>query len=209
MKIFGEFVLIAVISAFPSIATTNAIHQVDFKNNFQYRPSGLRLADTPENVEYWQLHETAESITVTNGIYQSDDPNDETYFMVSKITYGKLNGQSNEIAIVIGICNTSGSGNFSDGFIYGMVNNRPKLLAVIDGGDRAINGIDSVTVEHGLLRVERFGTTRGASWAEWTEARNYKLLNGKLIEVGPPRRRKYKEPITKISSGVANHLETH
>jgi len=72
-----------------------------------------------------------------------------------------------------------------------MVNGKPKLLAMIDGGDRANGGIHSAAVEHGLLRVERFGTSGGACCPEWLEARNYKLQSGKLVEVGMPRRMKY------------------
>ena len=112
------------------------------------------------------------------------------YFMISKIAYGTLIGDSNEIAIVVTVCNTGGTGDFSDGFIFGMVNGKPKVLAMIDGGDRANGGIHSATVDHGLVRVERFGTNDGACCPEWLEIRNYKLLNGKLVEVGLPRRTK-------------------
>ena len=173
------------------IASSNDIHQIDFKNNFAYRPSCLHFADSPEAVEHWQLSNTGESIVVTNGVFKSNNPDDATDFVVSKITYGYLTGDSNVIAIVVTVCNTGGTGNFSDGFIYGMVNNQPKLLAVINGGDRAYGGIHSATVDNGLLRVERFGTSDGACCPEWLEIRNYKLQGGKLVEVGTLRRVKY------------------
>ena len=173
------------------LASSNDIHSVNFKNNFAYRPSCLRFAETPAEVEAWQLSNTGESVIVTNGVFKSNNPDDATYFMVSKIAYGRLNGTSNEIAIVVTVCNTGGTGDFSDGFIYGLVNNKSKVLATINGGDRAFGGIHSATVDHGLLRVERLGTSGGACCPERLEIRNYKLQNGKLTEVGLPRRTKY------------------
>ena len=91
------------------------------------------------------------------------------------------------------VCNTGGSGDFSEGYIFGMANGQPKLIAVINGGDRANGGIRSATITNGLLRVGRFGTDGGACCPEWVEVRNYKLLSGKLVEVGVERREKYVE----------------
>ena len=102
------------------------------------------------------------------------------------------------VADVSTVCNTGGSGDFSDGFIYGMVNEKPKLLAVIDGGDRANGGIHSATIKNGLVQVERYGTDGGACCPEWTEIRNYQLRDGKLVEVGVMRRGKYVEPVSEV-----------
>lgn len=174
-------------------ASTNDIHSVDFKN-FHYRPSCLHFGDKPAEVEHWQLSGTGESVVVTNGVLQKNNPDDYLDFRVCKITYGKPKNFSNDVAIVITICDTGGSGSFSDGFIYGMANGQPKLIAVIQGGDRAYGAIHSATIENGLLRVERYGTNFGACCPRWIETRNYKLLNGRLVEIGMGRRRKYVEP---------------
>ncbi len=112
-------------------------------------------------------------------------------FRVCEIAYGDIN--SNAVAIVVTACNTGGSGNFSEGFVFGMVNEKPKLIAVIDGGDRANGGIKSAKIEHGLVQVERFGTDGGACCPEWIEIRNYQLRDSKLVEVGVMRRGKITE----------------
>lgn len=65
-----------------------------------------------------------------------------------------------------------------------------KLLAGIPGGDRAYGGIHTARVENGLLRVERFGTDNGC-YPQWMEIRNYKLRDGRLIQVEMERRKKY------------------
>ena len=173
-------------------AATNGIHSVDFRT-FNYRPACLRLESSPAEVEQTQLSGSGESVITTNGIFKNDSPDDPLDFRVLEITYGNLT--SNEVAIVTTVCSTGGSGNFSEAFVFGMVNSQPKLLAVINGGDRANGGIHSATVTNGLLRVERFGTSGGACCPEWIEIRNYKWRDGKLVSVGLERREKFVEPV--------------
>ena len=162
-------------------ASSNDIHQIDFKN-FHYRPSCLRLADSPAEIEQSQLQGEGESVIVTNGVFKNENPEDPLDFRILEVNYGELN--SSQVAIVTTVCNTGGSGNFSEGYIFGMANGQPKLLAVIRGGDRANGGIRSATVEHGLLKVGRYGTDGGACCPEWVEVRDYKFLKGKLVQVG-------------------------
>jgi len=171
-------------------ASSNDIRQIDFKN-FRYLPSCLRLADSPAEIEQAQLDGTGESIVVTNGVFKNENPEDPLDFRILEITYGEIN--SNHVAVVVTVCNTGGSGNFSEGYVYGMANGQAKLIAVIAGGDRANGGIRSATVERGLLKVGRYGTDGGACCPEWVEVRDYKFLSGKLVEVGVERREKYVE----------------
>ena len=192
MKTFALLALIIVSGGFASTASTNNIYSIDFKN-FHYRPSCLRLANTPAKVEQWQLSGSSESVVVTNGVYQSNKPDDPIDFRIFKIAYGDLTGDSNDMAIVLTICNTGGSGDFSEGFVYGMVNDQPKLLAVISGGDRAYGGIKSAMIEQGTLRVEHYGTNGGACCPEWIETTNYQFRDGKLVQARMKRRTKYVE----------------
>ena len=171
-------------------ASSNDIHAIDFKN-FHYRPSCLRLADSPSEIEQSQLQGEGESVIVTNGILKNENPEDPMDYRILEVNYGDLN--NNQVAIVTTVCNTGGSGNFSEGYVYGMANGQPKLFAVIPGGDRANGGIRSATVEHGLLKVGRYGTDGGACCPEWVAVRNYKFLSGKLVQVGVERREKYVE----------------
>ena len=171
-------------------ASSNDIRQIDFRN-FRYRPSCLRLADSPSEIEQAQLKGEGESVVVTNGIFKKETPEDPLDFRILEVNYGELN--SNAVAVVTTVCNTGGSGNFSEGYVFGVANGKPKLIAIIPGGDRANGGIRSATVEHGLLRVGRYGTDGGACCPKWVEVRDYKFLSGKLVEVGVERREKYVE----------------
>ena len=174
------------------IAHGTDIHAVDFRN-FRYRPACLRLADSSAEIEQAQLSGSGESVIVTNGIFKNDASDDSMDFQIIEINYGDLS--SNPVAIVTTVCSTGGSGNFSEGFIFGMVNAQPKLLAVINGGDRANGGIKSATIEHRTLRVERFGTNGGACCPEWIQTTDYQWRDGQLVQAGPERREKFVEPI--------------
>ena len=188
MKILPVLVLVAISGGIAFPDSSNEIGKIDFRN-FAFRPSCMHLADSSEEVDRWQLNGTGNSITVTNGFFQSNNPEDPLDVRIIEITYGVIN--SNEVAIVTMVCNTGGSGNFSEGFIFSLANGQPKLLAVISGGDRANGGIQAATIEHGLLRVEKYGTNGGACCPQWVEIRNYKLRDRRLIQVGMERRRKY------------------
>ena len=173
-------------------AAPNDIYAVDFRN-YNYRPSCQRLAASSAEVEQWQLSGSGESVVATNGVFQSNNPDDPLDFKITSVTYGDMS--SNPVAIVTTVCNSGGSGDFSEGFVYSMVKSQPKLLAIIQGGDRANGGIHSATITNGLLRVERFGTNGGACCPEWIQTTDYQWRDGQLVQAGPERREKFVEPI--------------
>src|SRR5689334_16790440 len=87
-------------------AAQSDIHSVDFKN-FTYHP--------------YCASEQPQTIRVKNGEYsketQMDGYVDHFYFTVFGISYGDLNGDGKDEAIVLTKCNTGGTGYFSQGFI--------------------------------------------------------------------------------------------
>ena len=83
------------------------IHSVDFKN-FTYSP--------------YCISKTPTRVTVKDGEYsketQMDGYVDRFSFSVTAVSYGDLNGDAKDEAIILGVCNTGGTGNFSEGFVY-------------------------------------------------------------------------------------------
>ena len=156
------------------------IHSVDFKN-FTYLP--LCIGDKPQRV------------TVKDGEYsketQMDGYVDRFLFSVTAVSYGDLNGDAKDEAIVLGVCNTGGTGNFSEGFIYTSRAGKPVLTARIPGGDRAYGGLRSATVSGGILSVESndVGEAGGACCPEFAITQQYKLNAGKLTAFGRSARR--------------------
>src|SRR5215204_3440293 len=171
-----------------SAEAENLIRKVDFKN-FTYEPGCVG--------------EDKQKITVTNGEYSHDKGDDTLYFYVRDVTYGDANGDQIEDAIVLTTCNTGGSGQFSEGFIFGTKDGKTELLSRIEGGDRADGGLRSAKVENGLLVVERNGAgeTGGACCPEFVVTSKYKLEGKNLKQIGgdvsrdlyPPQRVKFEK----------------
>jgi len=175
MKIFF-LILVASISGF---AQAN-IRAVDFKN-FTYLVHCI--AETPENV------------TVKNGEFsmekQEEGYVDRFYFKVFDISFGDLNGDRRDEAIVLTVCNTGGTGYFSEGFIFSMKGGKPALVARIPGGDRADGGLRTTRVEKGLLVVERNdpGEDGGACCPQIIVTTRYRLAGDRITQVGEETRR--------------------
>ncbi len=169
--------LFAAAAAFPQ----NDIRKVDFKN-FTYEPE-------------WCGNEDRQKITVSDGQFSEekevDGYTDRTYFSVFGITYGDVDGDTQEDAVILSVCNTGGTGNFTEAYIYSMRDGSPRLLLTIEGGDRAFGGLREITVEKGTLVVESndAGDFGGACCPEIIVTRTYKLKGGTLEETGPPKKR--------------------
>jgi hypothetical protein len=158
----------------------NDIRKVDFKN-FTYPP--LCASDEPEK------------ITVKDGEFSSEKQEegyvDRFYFRVFEVSYGDLTGDGREEAIVLTVCNTGGTGNFSEGFVFGIKERKPVLIARIPGGDRAHGGLRTTRVEGGLLVVESndAGEDGGACCPLVIVTTRYKLAGERIVRSGKETRR--------------------
>lgn len=163
-------------------AINDEIRKVDFKN-FTYLP----LCAEEEN--------EAVKVTVKNGKFSEekkvDDYTERFYFEIFSVSYGDVNGDGNEDAVILSFCNTGGTGNFSEGFIFEMKNGKPALLARIPGGDRAYGGLREAKVEKGLLVVQSndVGELGGACCPEYIVTTKYKVKGDKLEQSGTESRR--------------------
>jgi hypothetical protein len=174
------------------------IQTVDFKN-FTYEASCA--------------FEEAKKITVADGEVSEekevDGYTDRFFFKVFDTAYGDLDGDKKDEAIVLTVCNTGGTGNFTEGFIYGMNDGKPVLLARIPGGDRAYGGLREARVENGLLVVESndVGEAGGACCPEFVVTSRYKVTDGKLAESGKSDRRElYPKERVKFPKGASGTI---
>ncbi|MBS1792663.1 MAG: hypothetical protein JSS81_02345 [Acidobacteria bacterium] len=152
------------------------IRKTDFKN-YTYEPSCA--------------YDDPKKITVKKGEYTRDKGDDKMFFSVESVNYGDLTGDKIEEAVVVTVCNTGGTGNFSEGFIYTLKDGKPELLSRIEGGDRADGGIRSAKVENGLLVVDRNdpGKNGGACCPEAAIKSKYRLEGKTLKQVGGDEKR--------------------
>jgi hypothetical protein len=158
-------------------AAQGGIRAIDLKN-FTYKPHCA--GDAPQ------------TISVKNGEFSMEkkmpEYTDRLWFSIFEVSYGDLDADGIEEAVVLSVCNTGGTGNFSEGFIYKLTNGRPVLAARIPGGDRAYGGLRTTRVAKGVLTVERNdpGENGASCCPEFIETRKYKLVNSKLEETGKP-----------------------
>ena len=171
---------VIILTAASAAAAQSGSRRVDFKN-FTYRPECLG--------------DTVKRVTVKNGEYLTekhmDGWVDRMWFSVPDVEYGDVNGDGREDAIVLTVCNTGGTGNFSEGFIYTLRGGKPAMLARIPGGDRAYGGLRRARVENKLLVVDSndAGTHGGACCPEVIVTTRYKVTNGRLVKFGKEERR--------------------
>ena len=182
VKIMQRFYLFLGICLLATVAShaQAGIHQVDFKN-FTYMP--------------YCAGEESQKVTVRNGEYSSekqmDGYVDRFYFNVVSVAFGDLNGDKKDEAVVLSVCNTGGTGQFSEGFVFTMKAGKPSLWMRIPGGDRADGGLRSATVENGLLVVDANDNSEngGACCPEFAVKTKYRLSGDKMTEIGTPIRR--------------------
>ncbi len=174
MKNLFVTIAIVLLAGFAANAQSD-VHKVDFKN-FTYTP--------------YCAGEDTQKVTVKNGEFSSekkvDDFVEHFYFNIFSVTYGDLNGDKQDEAVVLSVCNTGGTGNFSEGFVYSMKGGKPSLIARIAGGDRADGGLVSATVVDGMLNLEanESSSNSGACCPEFTVTDKLKLSAGKFVSVG-------------------------
>jgi hypothetical protein len=173
-------ILIAVFIFCEANVAQSSIQSVDF-NNFTYSA--------------YCAGELAEKITVRSGEYsketQQDGYVDRIWFKIFSIKYGDLNGDGKDEAVILSVCNTGGTGNFTEGFIYGLAAGHPQLLARIPGGDRAYGGLREATIDRGLLSVESNdpGENGASCCPEFIQTQKYRLVGKKLTVIGKPTKK--------------------
>ncbi len=156
------------------IARQGEIRLVDFRN-FTYN---AYCGDAPPEGK------TVE-VTVKNGKYEASGENFPSYFEIAVDAYGDIDGDGKEEAAVSSLCNTGGTGQFSEGYIYTVKNGKPVLLTHFEGGDRGYEGLQSVKIKNGFLFVERNDGTANCC-ADKTLTTKYRWNGKKLVEIGKP-----------------------
>lgn len=170
-KYFWALLFLAAASA--GVRAQSDVRQFDFRN-FTYEPYCVR---------------GPYKITVKNGRHFEESGKVSDYrslrFTMRVETYGDIDGDGREEAVITGVCNEGGE-NYSEGFVYTMKQDQPVLLTRIEGGAMALNGIRSITVREGIVTVDRFeGCCR-----EFAAKTKYKWDGTDLVQVGEPETRR-------------------
>lgn len=160
--------------ALPALAQRE-IRKVEFKN-FTY------------DVE---IFEKREKLTVKDGNLDRNNEDDKLYFSAAAVSYGDLDGDGRDEAVILTMMNTGGTGNFSNGIIYTMKGGKPVVLTEFDGGDRAFGGLVGARILGKKLIVEQYdvGEAGGACCPEFVVTSSYRWNGQKLEKAGESLRR--------------------
>ncbi|MBX7172411.1 MAG: hypothetical protein K1X72_15700 [Pyrinomonadaceae bacterium] len=176
------------------------IRKVDF-NNFTFEPSCAG--------------EETKKVTVKNGEFSEekkvDDYVDRFYFHVFDFVYGDVNGDGKEDVIISSVCNTGGTGNFTEGFIYTIHQGKPILIGLVEGGDRAYGGLRKIEIENGVVAVDRndAGEMGGACCPEFAVKTKYKWDGKELKQFGTEERRElYPKKRVSFAKGATSTIMT-
>ncbi len=134
-----------------------------------------------------------ETVRAQNGKFSGEPGQSDIYFEVRQIAYGDLTRDRREEAAVLTLCNSGGSGTYSEVHIYTVRKGRAALLRTLKGGDRAFGGFQSIKLDRGLLMVERYAPEEsggGACCPEYVDLVTYRLAGRNLARVGKIYRRK-------------------
>ncbi|MFN0121721.1 MAG: hypothetical protein ACKV2V_14605 [Blastocatellia bacterium] len=184
-RAFGYASLLLLLSGAAGQAPTSSkpdIRKIDFMN-YTWRPDCLPDDKTGKPM----------TIRTKDGEYTTGTDTDRTYFKILGVAYGDLNSDGIEEAVVRTLCNTGGTGQFTDGILFTMRRGRPEQLTTLGMGDRADGGIHDVSIENGHLRVLRYGGKSGACCPDYIDTYVYKMIAGRLIAVGKPTRSDYRD----------------
>lgn len=159
-------------------AATGPIAKVDFRN-FTYQPGCSRDSN----------HQRA-AVATRDGRFELNTDTDKLSFLVVSIAYGDLTGDGQDEAAVLTGCNTGGSGDFSEGIVYGFRDGKAVELARTESGDRAYGGIQKLGMRDGLLVVERFATDEGGPMCcpKYLDTLRYRLTTHGLQAEGAATR---------------------
>ncbi len=114
---------------------------------------------------------------------------------IRDVTFGDVDGDGTEEAILLIDSNLGGPATSMDGYVFGMVDGEPVLRAHIEGGDRGEGGLQTVSVAAGDVIVRRFHSrsTDGACCPSRVVVERWHWQGGQLLKVPEaPRVRKRK-----------------
>lgn len=106
------------------------------------------------------------------------------------VSFGDVDRDGKDEAIVIVGSNLGGAGTMIDGYVFGLEKGVPVLRLHIDGGDRGDGGLASVKVVGGDVVVRRFdlAPSDGVCCPSRVIVERWRWSNGKLEKrPGPPR----------------------
>ena len=172
------------------------IRQIDF-DNFSYSWSD---AEPPEDVHQpwqWLTSPPSQHFRAVNGIHHFYLTSQDKYerqraslVSVDSVTYGDLDNDGVEEAVVALNYSTGGTANWDYLYVYKLENGKPTLVARMETGSRGYGGLVRAYVRNQLLVVDFADPERrvGDCCSEGYIRVRYRWQDGSFTEEGNPER---------------------
>jgi hypothetical protein len=149
--------------------------------------TGGNIRDVPWRDRAYEVE--GRSITVKDGMYREETPS-VVELRISEPAFGDLTGDGREDVVLIKYMNFGGSGTFTEAEVYTLRDGRPLLLGRIPGGDRAMGGLDAVSIENEKVIVRRFQMAPGdgACCPSQVRIESWVFVDGAMVELESERR---------------------
>jgi len=107
---------------------------------------------------------------------------------IQALTFGDIDADGREEALMVLSTNLGGAGTMIFGYIFGLDDGVPVLRAEIEGGDRGEGGVESLFVKDGLVMVRRFAlrVTDSICCPSRIEIQSWRWAGDRLVSVGKP-----------------------
>jgi len=198
MKRISHVVLATLVPAVGIVEArqVTTVRQIDFKN-FTYVWSD---PVPPEDVSlpwHWLTSPPKLHLRTVGGIHHFYDPSQDSYerehaplISVDSVTYGDLDGDGVEEAVVALNYSTGGTSNWDYLYVYKLENGRAALLARMETGSRGYGGLVKVSIRDGLLIVDFADPERrvGDCCSEGYIRVHYRWRKGRFHEDGTRER---------------------
>ncbi len=141
-----------------SASNAKSIRQIDFKNFCYAWDSGARAV--PMNWR-WLGTSARSCVRLLNGSYRfgksgesEKEKQQDPSLRLNSITYGDLEGDGAEEAVVNLSYHTGGTANWDYLYVFKLENGAPTLVGRLRSGSRADGGLLKVSIQNGLLVLE-------------------------------------------------------
>jgi len=161
------------------------INEVDFKN-FVYAWDSPRIA--VPTAWKWLAEKPKSTLRVMGGRHDFS-PSEwfaGGYVLVQSVTYGDVNGDGRDEAVVDLLCSTGGTANWHYVYVFALANGSPTNLGRLQSGSRAYGGLLKVAIDQNMLVLDFADSERriGDCCSEGYIRVKYRLQDGRFIEVG-------------------------
>jgi uncharacterized protein YecT (DUF1311 family) len=181
-------VLILICCAIVPGVAQQSIRNVDWRN-FSYP---LPMAEGVPGEVHWMPHSgKTETASLINGKYAVSDCKDKygcELLIFDSVNYGVLTGVRSTIAVVALTYLPGGTAHWQYVYLFSLNSGKPQLLAWLETGSRAYEGLREVSIKDGdlILVVNDPDKRQGDCCSAGSIARRYRWTEGSFSEIGKP-----------------------